>query len=184
MEVARWQYPREFEAGVGTWFAPAVGSDVWINTGRSVRISHKDTGADSQHSGLALAWAAHRNMSQANTRLARQLFARELGRDPWASRFFPGDVFTAMAYELGFDTVQIDLGTNQPEIVVVSRESMVRSGCCEDGSCSAIEALRRCELPPSTHSACGHRIAVRTARLARECSCAQDGEVLVGCLEV
>ena len=105
VEVVRWQYPREFDTGVGTWFAPAPGSDVWINTGRSVRISHKRTGADSAHSGLALAWAASRNLSTINSKSARTLISRELGWDPWSHYNFHTDVFTVMAYELGFDTV-------------------------------------------------------------------------------
>ena len=180
VEVARWQYPRESDTGVGTWFAPAPGSDVWINTGRSVRISHKRTGADSVHSGLALAWAASRNLSAVNARIARDLISPELGWNPWSHYNFHADIFTVMAYELGFDTVQIEVGTDVPEIVVVSAVSMLRADCCEAGSCTPLESLRRCEPPPSFRSACGHRIAVRTARLARECVCPHS-EVLEDC---
>ena len=99
VEVARWAYPRESLPGVGTWFAPAAGSDVWINVGRSIRVPRKADAAHGQRSGLAAAWAAKRNTSasRVNAASARALIAAELGQDPWAHHFFHADVFTFMA---------------------------------------------------------------------------------------
>ena len=126
---------------------------------------------------LADAWARKRGLPghfPLNRTTVREIIGPGIGH--WQDPDYQQDVFVFMAYELGFDTVQIADGTlKNPEIVVVSRPSMVQSGCCDKG-CDAAKALRRCA--PRVHSACGYGIELRDAHGSRACACNSSARLL------
>ena len=174
LEVIRHRAAFEGFPGVGTWFNPAAGSDIWLNVGTTLRLPTKD--ADE---ALKRRWLLSRNAT--GRRVARgfawQMIAVERDFRISASH---GNFLTVLSYELNFDTLQLDHGAARahprmrlsgPELVVTSAATLLHPRCTCPG-CSRRERLRRCPRS-GTAGVCGQNITLRTHMAREPCVCSE-----------
>lgn len=162
VEVTRWACPVEGgRPRFGTWFAAAAGSGIFLNVGRSYRIAAKgkflpERTENGSHQYLQLvdAWRASRGVGMETARRIVYDWAHNGSLQVW------GDAFALMAFDLGFDTVQVGTGSDgagagvpSPQIVHLSppdhgpgpadRPPRFVSGRPRMGACGIGIALRR-----------------------------------------
>ena len=105
----------------------APGTGIWLNVGRSVRLQRKTYSAQLYADWLRMQGIRRDAAGERQAWTDLMLAYPEFVKSWWHS-----DAFTVMAYELGYDTVQINASESHPytvpEIVLVSRASMLR-GC-------------------------------------------------------
>lgn len=180
----------------GIWFRPAPGSGIWMNSGRTKACYVKASCAWELVSEWAAAfprWAPSEltgmgrwdgDVSRAFMIRARSLIQtavmarnRAHGGNSTASfNWHPDATVAYIAYELGYDTVQIgraDLKKQIPEIICSSIECNLRPNCCTD--CDAYERAMRCGLtvgvcPPT-------RVGLRAGMANLPCGCVENTAV-------
>lgn len=178
-EVIRWRMPGEGSNGTGVWFAPAVGSNIFINVGNTLRLASKQGALKP----LLSRWSTQRNLSTTpkDERGVRELVGAELqGHHTTAYLAYLG-------YELSFDSLQFAEGSErrplghdtarlrliyQPEIVMTSSQSFVKPDCCD--GCDVATKARECARGPTT---CGQGIELRKLSGAK-CICSEQIEIL------
>ena len=185
LEVSRVWSRHEDKPGVGTWFSVVAGAGIWLNVGRSVRLQRKTY----RGSALYADWLRMQGIRSGTAGEKEALNALMAAYPEFAKGYWHNDAFTAMAYELGYDTVQINASASPgafgriytvPEIVVVSQASMLRPGCAmepasDTSGFSARAAIRHCARDrhgnASTRTGCPYETELRTHRATRGCLC-------------
>jgi len=181
--------PHEEKPGVGTWFSVAPGTGIWLNVGRSVRLQRKHY----RGSALYADWLRMQG-TQSGAAGEREAWNALVEAYPEFVKFWwKPEAITVMAYELGYDTVQINASNSHPytlpEIVLVSRASMHRPGCTMDptrdgpiSGLSARAAIRHCardhQGQTSFQGACPFKTELRTHRATRPCLCDNTSRLL------
>ena len=180
LEISRKSLERDAKPGVGKWFTVSPGTGIWLNVGRSARIRRKDF----QGSALFSEWLSLLGIREVDTvradravrRLVHTFHSAFLGKPWWYT-----DIFTIMAYELEYDSVQISTSVSgtvcEPELVLISRSSMLRPDCNTSGL-TLREGLVRCSRPEV--KACPDGTDLRTQRATKECHC-DDTSLLLRC---
>jgi hypothetical protein len=178
-EVIRWRKPGEGSNGTGVWFAPAVGSNIFINLGNTLWVA-SIRGALKP---LLSRWSTQRNFSATpkDARGVRELVGAEiiaLQGDPKV---------TYLAYQLRYDSLQFAEGTGmrpldprfsrfsliyQPEIAMTSSQSFVKPDCCD--GCDSATKVRECARGLTT---CGLGIELRKLS-GTPCICSEQIEIL------
>ena len=182
LEVTRSWLPHEDKPGVGTWFSVAPGAGIWLNVGRSVRLQRKTY----RGSALYADWLRMQGIRSGAAGERQAWTDLFLAYPEFVKFWWHSEAFTVMAYELGYDTVQINASESHPytvpEIVLVSRASMLR-GCTVPAhdepisGFSARAAIKHCARyrhegnNTSARVGCPFDSELRTHRATRPCLC-------------
>ena len=111
--------------GYGCWFFPAIGSGIWVNTGKTLQLRYRKDIAFGGGGDIVSRWL------QMHSLASEQNFTKQAGTVELSSEAMgllpPGmhrETFPIMAHELGYDSIQIQ---NGGELVMTSIECMFQS---------------------------------------------------------
>ena len=179
-EVIRWRKPGEGSNGTGVWFAPAAGSNIFINLGNTLWVASIRGALEP----LMSRWSTQRNFSVTpkDARSVGELVGADLRGDLSAA------YLAYLGYELRFDSLQFAEGSGlrslgssrysrfrliyQPEICMTSSQSFVKPHCCD--GCNATIKAREC---PRGLTTCGLGIELRKLSGA-PCICSEQIDIL------
>jgi hypothetical protein len=166
VEVTRFaRFPEGFR-GYGQWFHPMIGTDIWVNIGRTFHARTKKLAFEA----LAQEWGKKWN---AVIKGPQDVEKRVGG---WVG--IPGeptDVLAFIGFDLGYDSIQVD-NNYVPDFVITSPNTVVLDKCRPAlDSPLRYKVVRQCGPRNLT---CPYNVPLRTASLRVPCACDPKGAVI------